>query len=324
MNDHFVIAIHGGAGTISPLLITHQQDSAYRATLTEALQIGKAVLERNGTAMDAVVAAVKVMENSPLFNAGKGSVFTHEGTNEMDAAVMDGLTLKAGAVAGVRTIKNPVMAARAVMDKSDFVLLSGRGAEEFAKEKELEIVDTSYFFEQFRWDQLEKVRDTKKTILDHSGNQQGMIIPPDALDPNMPKFGTVGAVALDKYGNLAAATSTGGLTNKRYNRIGDSPIIGCGTYANNRTCAVSCTGHGEAFIRTVAAHSLSSILEFTNVSLHDAAREVLHRLQAIKGKGGLIAVDTHGNVTMQFNTAGMYRGVANSKGETKVMIYKNN
>jgi len=245
--------------------------------MREALQKGYEMLANGNTAVDAVEAVIKVLEDSPLFNAGKGSVFTHEGTNEMDAAIMNGETLDAGAVANVRTIKNPISAAKMVMKKSKFVLLSGKGADKFAKINNLEIVDTSYFFYQPRWDEYIKVRDSKSTKLDHD-NSSGDATPKNTID----KYGTVGCVALDMCGNLAAGTSTGGIVNKEFNRIGDSPLIGSGTYANNKTCAVSCTGHGEDFIKIVAAHDVSAQMEYKNLSLTEATDEVIKKLVVLK------------------------------------------
>jgi len=317
MQAHFGIAIHGGAGNLVKLKLTPAQEKEYTLKLTEALQTGYAILEKGGSSIDAVEAAVKILEDSPLFNAGKGSVFTNDGKNEMDAAIMDGGTLKAGAVAEVRTIKNPISAARKVMENSDFVFLSSRGAEAFAKKEGLEIVDTSYFFEQYRWDQMIRVRDSSKGNKDtaNTGSTHPFERPED-------KFGTVGAVALDKSGHLSAATSTGGIVNKKYNRIGDSPLIGCGTYANDRTCAVSCTGHGEDFIRLVAAKDVSDMMEYKGWSLSRAMLEVIKvKLPKINGRGGAIAIDRSGNISMPFTTSGMYRGYM-SNGKCVVMIYE--
>ncbi len=318
---NFALAIHGGAGTILKANLTPELEKQYREKLNDALQAGYKILEKGGTAMDACEAAVKMLEDSPLFNAGKGSVFTSDGKNEMDAAVMDGKTLKAGAVAGVRTIKNPVSAARAVMEKSVHVMMIGKGAEKFAKESGLEIVDTSYFFDQKRWDQLQKVKEEEKKRKSDS-TRTGLVNPLD-FEFSDKKFGTVGAVALDKNGNLAAATSTGGMTNKKFGRVGDSPIIGAGTYANNKTCAVSCTGHGEYFIRNVVAYDISALMEYKGMTLEQAANEVvMQKLKVQGGEGGLIAIDAKGNITTPFNTPGMYRGFVLSDGKATVKIYQ--
>ncbi|HEX7118167.1 MAG TPA: isoaspartyl peptidase/L-asparaginase, partial [Longimicrobiales bacterium] len=263
------IAIHGGAGTIRRGDMTPEAEKAYRAKLEEALRAGYAVLEDGGTSLDAVVAAITVMEDSPLFNAGKGAVFTNAGTNELDAAIMDGATLRAGAVAGVKTVKNPILLARAVMERSPHVMLAGAGAEAFAAEQGLELVDPEYFFTQHRWDALQRIKaeEAGKPVSEPQG--------PQAFFPDDRKFGTVGAVALDRHGNLAAGTSTGGMTNKRWGRIGDSPIIGAGTYANNASCAVSATGHGEYFIRNVVAHDICARVEYGGQTLEEAANYVV-------------------------------------------------
>ena len=314
----FGIAIHGGAGTILRSSLTEEKEKLYTGALRDALNTGYSILEKGGSALDAVETAVKKLEDCPLFNAGKGAVFSHEGRNELDAAIMDGSTLKAGAVAQVRTIKNPVTAARRVMEKGDFVFLSGQGADEFAAKSGCEIVDTSYFFEQYRWDQLLKVRDSSRAKTDSSNT--GMINPWTEAEE---KFGTVGAVALDQQGNLAAATSTGGTVNKRYNRIGDSPVIGAGTYANNSTCAISCTGRGEEFIRLVAGKDISDMMEYGGKSSSKAAENFIHeKLVKINGRGGLIIVDAKGNIGMFFNTTGMYRASIGADGKPKVAIYK--
>lgn len=312
-----VLVIHGGAGTILKQNISAEKELAYREKLNEALQKGYAVLTSGGTSIDAVETAIKVLENSPLFNAGKGAVFTNDGKNEMDAAIMDGSNLKAGSIAGVRTIKNPIVAARAVMEKSEHVMMIGVGAENFAKLNNIELVDTAYFFEQSRWDQLQKIKATEKLKLEH-GDSSG-------LNPiyNDYKYGTVGAVALDSYGNLAAGTSTGGMTNKRFGRVGDCPIIGAGTYANNQTCAVSATGHGEYFMRALVAYDVSALIEYKNLSIAKAAnRVVMQKLVKLGGAGGVIALDKNGNFSMPFNTEGMYRGYIDKNGNAKVFIYK--
>lgn len=291
----YVLVIHGGAGVMEPKDFTPELEKAYLDKLQEALDSGKTILAAGGAALDAVVASVKVMEDSPLFNAGKGSVFTEAGENEMDAAIMNGKDLSAGAVAGVKTIKNPIVAARKVMEESNHVLLVCEGAEKFAREHGVEMADPSYFFDQKRYDALLKARE----------------------------HGTVGAVALDKYGNLAAATSTGGMTNKMTGRVGDTPIIGAGTYANNKTCAVSATGHGEFFIRYTVAHDISALMEYKGLNLDEAAREVIFdKLLPIGGSGGVIAVDKDGNFTMTFNSSGMFRGYATSDGKQGLAIYK--
>ncbi|MEP7127239.1 MAG: isoaspartyl peptidase/L-asparaginase [Chitinophagales bacterium] len=316
------IAIHGGAGNIKKLNLSAAQEKAYRDTLALALNAGYAVLQQGGSSVDAVVAAINVMENSVLFNAGKGSVITHDGTIEMDAAIMNGKSLKAGALAGVKTIKNPITAARSIMDSCKFLFLSGNGAEKFAEEQGLEIVDTSYFFTQYRMDQLQRALKGDTTPLDHS-DTTGMIYPADGNKKSTEKFGTVGCVAVDQFGNLAAGTSTGGVVNKEYNRIGDSPLIGSGTYANNKTCAVSCTGRGEDFIRHVVAYDISALMQYRIINLHDAANFVIKdKLTKAGGRGGCIAMDKNGHIEMPFNTDGMFRGYINIKGVMKVSIYE--
>lgn len=314
------LAIHGGAGTIRRENLSAEKEQEYRAKLQESLDAGYAVLEEGGTSLDAVIAAVKVMEDSPLFNAGKGAVFTNEGRNEMDAAIMDGSNKNAGAVAGITTIKNPITAAFAVMNNSPHVFMTGGGAEKFAQEQELETVPPAYFRDEMRYQQLQKIIDSEKQQLDHSA-----ILDIELQDPYFKdrKFGTVGAVAVDQEGNIAAATSTGGMTNKRYGRVGDVPIIGAGTYADNETCAVSATGHGEYFIRTVVAHEIAAQMKYANKSLKESADDVvMNQLVEIGGEGGVIAIDKHGNITMPFNSAGMYRGYIRNKGEGKTFIYK--
>lgn len=304
------LVIHGGAGTLLRSEMSAEKEAAYLQALKEALEAGNAVLLNGGSALDAVETAVKCMEDSPLFNAGKGSVFTADGTHEMDASIMSGKDRMAGAVCGVTSIKNPVSLARLVMEKSEHVLLSGAGAEAFGKEMNVAFEPASYFDEEWRRKQWLTVRGTDETALDHNIN-------PDR------KFGTVGAVALDKEGNLAAATSTGGMTNKKYGRVGDSPIIGAGTYANNHTCAVSCTGSGEFFIRGVVAYEVSALMEFKGLPLTDACAEVIQkRVLELGGDGGLIALDAQGNLSMEFNTAGMYRGFVKEGEAIKLAIYK--
>jgi L-asparaginase / beta-aspartyl-peptidase len=305
----YTLVIHGGSGNISRERMSNEREAEYQAKLSEALKVGEAILKAGGSSMDAVVAAVMILEDSPLFNAGKGAVFNFEGRNELDASIMDGKTLQAGAVAGITNIKNPITAARKVMENSPHVMLTGRGAEQFAFEQGLEAVDPSYFFDQSRWDQY-------REFLRGNTQLRGM------TDPDM-KMGTVGAVALDMDGNLAAATSTGGMTGKRFGRIGDSPIIGAGTYANNQTCAVSATGHGEYFIRNVVAYDISALMLYSGKTLEEAANEnVMEKLVEQGGNGGIIAVDRDGNVAMPFNTTGMFRGFVKSTGETEVKIFK--
>jgi beta-aspartyl-peptidase (threonine type) len=305
--------------------MTLEKEKAYKETLTKALQTGYDILKKGGTSLDAVEATVRVMEDSPLFNAGKGAVFTHEGKNEMDAAIMNGQTLEAGAIAGVQTIKNPITLARRVMDSSPHVMMVGRGAEAFAKTKGVEIVNPSYFYTETRWNGLQKALKEEKIEFDHNSNTPSKVggKKTSLIFDEGRKYGTVGACALDQFGNLAAATSTGGMTNKRYGRVGDAPIIGCGTYANNATCAVSATGHGEFFIRSVVAYDVSALMEYKNLSLKDAADEVvMKKLVKIKGEGGIIALDRNGNVAMPFNSEGMYRGFVKADGKIEVAIYK--
>jgi L-asparaginase / beta-aspartyl-peptidase len=322
----YAIAIHGGAGTILKEHMTPDKEKAYQDKLNEAIDAGVKILEKGGTAMDAVQAAIMVMEDSPLFNAGKGSVFTNAETIEMDASLMDGKNGKAGSVAGVRTIKNPILAANAVMNNSEHVMLIGEGAEKFAAKHKLEIVDTSYFFDENRLKQLRKIKEQEKSILDHDGEKGENKANEIEFNPETDKdkkYGTVGAVALDKYGNLAAGTSTGGMTNKRYGRVGDAPIIGAGTYANNNTCAVSCTGHGEYFIRNVVAYDVAALMEYKGLTLQKAAQYVVNdKLEKQDARGGLIAIDKLANISMPFNTAGMYRAYAKSDGTREVKIYK--
>lgn len=308
----FTIAIHGGAGTISKKSMTPEKEAAYLKALNEALDAGYKVLEKNGNAVDAVKAAVIELENNILFNAGKGSVFTNTGTHEMDASIMDGRDLSAGAVAAVKNIRNPVELANAVMKKSEHVFLIGNGAEEFAKQNGIGFETDEYFFSEFRYKQLEKAKRLNETALDHDININ-----------DKEKFGTVGAVACDANGNLAAATSTGGMTNKQWGRVGDSPIIGAGTYANNKTCAISCTGHGEPFIRAVTAYDVSCLMEYKGLSLEDAMNVVvMDKLMKIDGDGGMIGVDAKGNTSLIFNSEGMYRALYSSDGAREVAIYR--
>ena len=306
----YAMVIHGGAGTILKKNMSAAQDSAYRQTLTQALNIGGNILKTGGSSTEAVIETIAFMEDSPLFNAGKGAVFTHDGQNELDASIMHGKDLNAGAIGGVGNIKNPIKGALAVMEKSDHVFLTGEGAEEFCKSVDLEVVDPKYFYTDRRWEALQKIL-----------NKEGAIGSNDPVFTDS-KFGTVGAVALDKEGNIVAGTSTGGMTNKKFNRIGDSPVIGAGTYANNNTCGVSCTGHGEFFIRYAVAHDVSAMMEYSQNTLGQAAEEIVNsKLKEAGGSGGLVALDKYGNVSMPFNTEGMYRGYINDK-TSYVGIYK--
>jgi beta-aspartyl-peptidase (threonine type) len=312
----FTIAIHGGAGTILKEDMTPELEKAYTDALNEALDAGYAVLERGGSALNAVKAACIVLEDNILFNAGRGSVFTKQGLHEMDAAIMDGASLDAGAVAGVRNVRNPIQLAIEVMQQSNHVFLSGQGANDFAIQQGIKLEQDDYFYSQFRYDQWKAVKDTDDYVMDHQHESKEELM-------RDKKFGTVGAVACDGNGNIAAATSTGGMTNKKWGRIGDSPIIGAGTYANNATCAISCTGHGELFIRSVAAYDVSCLMEYKGLSLQEAMDIVVHdKLMRIGGEGGMIGVDAEGNFAMPFNSAGMYRGVRSSGGVYKVSIYK--
>lgn len=306
----YAIVIHGGAGTILKKNMTDEKEQNITKALNDALTIGENILKEGGSSLDAVEQTIIALENAPYFNAGKGAVFTNAGKNELDASFMDGKSQNAGAVGGVTIVKNPIKAARAVMEKSDHVLLTGEGANTFAKEQGIETVDPQYFYTNSRWESLQKAKGMEK--------KTGMHLSPDSPY----KFGTVGCVALDKNGNIAAGTSTGGMTNKRYNRIGDSPIIGAGTYANNATCGISSTGHGEFFIRYAVAHDISAMMEYKEVDLATAADEVINKkLKAKGGSGGVIGLDQYGNVAMPFNTAGMYRGYAKPD-ERVVKIYK--
>jgi beta-aspartyl-peptidase (threonine type) len=308
-----MLVIHGGAGTINRSNMTAEREKEYRAALEQALHLGQAVLVKGGTSLDAVEASVRFMEDSPLFNAGKGAVFTHDGKNELDAAIMDGKTKKAGSVAGVTIIKNPITAARAVMEKSPHVMMTGRGAELFATKMGLEIVDPSYFWTERRWKALQD-----ELVKEQQGKPQAEL---ERAPEN--RFGTVGAVAVDQYGNLAAATSTGGTTNKQYGRIGDSPIIGAGTYADNESCAVSATGTGEYFIRWTVAHEIAALMKYKGLTVQQAADQVINKtLKAVPGAdGGVIALDAKGNFAMPFNTEGMYRGWMGADGVAHVAIY---
>ena len=342
----FAIVIHGGAGTIKKENMTPELEKQYKQKLTEAVEAGHKILTDGGTAMDAVEESIRIMEDSPLFNSGKGAVFTHDGVNSLDASFMDGSTLNAGAVAGVTTVKNPISLARKVMTDSKHVLLSGSGAEEFAaslNDENIEIVENKYFFTQYRYDVLQRVitreKETQKQNLKQVYNSE--INPTQTnfveneyektssdlafQDPFIKdsKYGTVGCVALDKNGNIAAGTSTGGMTNKKYGRIGDSPIIGSGTYANNATCGVSSTGHGEYFIRAQVAYDISALMEYGGLTLKEATDEVIQKkLVDLGGTGGIVALDHLGNISMKFNTAGMYRAYKTDNNETVVGMYK--
>lgn len=310
----YSIAIHGGAGTISKSSMTPEKEQAYKNGLKDAIDAGESILKNGGSSFDAVESAIIQLENNPLFNAGKGAVFTHNGLHEMDASIMNGIDLMAGAVAGVKQIKNPISLARAVMEKSEHVLLTGNGAMEFAKLVNARFENDEYFFVQLRYDQLQEAKKSNSMVLDHTENIK---------EKNEKKFGTVGCVALDQKGNLAAGTSTGGMTNKKYGRVGDSSIIGSGTYANNKTCAVSCTGHGELFIRSVVAYDISCLMEYKSFSLKEACDlVVMDKLVKIGGEGGLIAMDAKGNIELPFNSDGMYRASKKHNEELFIGIYK--
>lgn len=312
----YTLVIHGGAGTIVKEDMTPELEKAYMDGLSDAVKAGFAVLEEGGTAVNAVKAALVLLEDHILFNAGRGAVFTKKGVQEMDAAIMDGTSLAAGAVAGVRNVRNPIELAAEVMRNSNHVFLSGKGANDFAIKQGVKLEPDEYFFSQFRYDQWKAIRDSDRYSLDHTHHH---------LEEMMrdKKFGTVGAVACDSHGHLAAATSTGGMTNKKYGRIGDSPLIGIGTYANDATCAISCTGHGEMFIRAVASYDVSCLMEYKNLTLQQAMELVVHeKLKALQGEGGMIGVDATGQHAMVFNSAGMYRAYKNSQGATEVLIYR--
>lgn len=309
-HSRIALAVHGGAGTIEREQMTAVREKAYRQALEQALRNGHAVLAQGGAALDAVEAAVRVLEDTPLFNAGRGSVFNADGQHEMDASLMNGADLRAGAVAGVQNVKNPIALARRVMEHSNHVLISGLGAFEFAHQQKVELEDDQYFFDDFRYQQWKQLAGSDRTQLDHSAGTER-------------KFGTVGAVALDAAGHLAAATSTGGMTNKKWQRVGDSPIIGAGTYANDETCAVSCTGHGESFIRAVAAHDVHALMAYKGLLLQEAVRVVVHeKLPPLDGDGGLIAVDRDGNIVLDFNCPGMYRGHVGADGVCHTAIFR--
>ena len=298
-----MLVIHGGAGTITKASMTPERENEYRQALEASLRAGHAVLARGGSSVDAVEAAIRILEDNPLFNAGKGAVFTHDGRNELDASIMDGRTRAAGSVAAVTIIRNPITAARAVMERSPHVMMVGRGAELFATKMGLEIVDPSYFWTERRWKSLQE--QLKKEV------------------PPVKPIGTVGAVAVDRQGNVAAGTSTGGMTNKQFGRVGDAPIIGAGTFADNESCAVSATGHGEYFIRWTVASDIAALVKYKGMSVQAAGDEVIHRkLKAVGGEGGVIIVDPKGNIATPFNSEGMYRGWIGANGEPRVEIYK--
>ena len=295
----YALVIHGGAGVIEKSKMPAEVQEKYKMALNHALEVGDSVLSNGGTCLDAVEQTIRVLENCPLFNAGKGAVFTNKGVNELDASIMNGSDLNAGAIAGVTDIKNPISAARKVMENSEHVMLSGKGASEFAQQQGLEIIDGSYFYTEDRYKSLQKAIEQEKTD----------------------KHGTVGCVALDQYGNLAAGTSTGGMTNKKFGRIGDSPVIGAGTYANNKTCAVSCTGHGEYYIRLGFARDISAMMEYQGKAVQEACQNEIRKLTELNGTGGVIAIDKNGNIAMEFNTSGMFRGYVKSTGEKKVSMF---
>lgn len=309
----YALAIHGGAGTILPALMTPEKEALYKEGLQNALSAGIQILERGGSSLDAVEASVKSLEDFSLFNAGKGSVFNHKGLHEMDAAIMEGKNLEAGAVTGISNIRNPIQLAKRILEKSDHVFLSGKDAEDFARLNGIAFESNDYFFVEERHKQWLEIKDSASFQLDHT---------PESPKSDK-KFGTVGAVALDSFGNLAAATSTGGMTNKRFGRIGDTPLIGAGTYANNKTCAISCTGHGEYFMRAVVAYDISCLMEYKGYSLEEACNYVvMDKLVSFGGEGGLIAVDKNGNISLPFNSEGMYRASQRSGENAFVAIYK--
>ena len=314
MIKKYVIAIHGGAGTILRTNMTNEIEQKYKMALNESILAGENILLNSGLAIDAVEAAIRSLENNPLFNAGRGSVFSNEGEHEMDASIMNGKDLMAGAVAGVKNVKNPITLAKSVMQHSNHVFMAGQGAEVFAKQLNIEMAPNEYFFEQMRYDQLIQAKASDTIHLDHVDNK---------FENGEKKFGTVGAVALDVFGNISAGTSTGGMTNKKHGRVGDTPIIGAGTYANNQTCAVSCTGHGEFFIRSVVAYDISCLIEYKGFSLKEACNLVVKdKLVKIGGEGGLIALDARGNIELCFNSEGMYRASKKSNEEVYLGIYR--
>lgn len=309
MTKH-AIAIHGGAGTITRSNMSFEKEAGYKQALADAIMTGEVILSKGGSSLDAVEAAIRSLEDNELFNAGRGAVFTSEGKNEMDASLMNGQNLMAGAIAGVQNIKNPISLARCVMEKSDHVFLAGSGANDFARSVNAQFMPDDYFFVQTRYDQLQEAIKSDTITLDHT-------------EPIDKKFGTVGAVAIDIHGNLAAGTSTGGMTNKKHGRIGDTPIIGAGTYANNATCAISCTGHGEFFIRSVVAYDVSCLMEYKGLSLKEACDVVVNqKLVKLGGEGGLIALDKDGNIELSFNSEGMYRASKTQDGALYLGVYK--
>ena len=318
----YVMVIHGGAGTILKKNMTPEKEAAFKSSLHKAIETGYKVLHTGGSSIDAVEATIRVLEDDSLFNAGKGAVFTHDGRNELDAAIMNGKTRAAGAVAGVTVIRHPISAARAVMEKSEHVMMVGPGAEKFAKEVGLEIADPSYFRTETRWNDLQDA--LKDDSIAAARAKASAYTKPGkyGIKNRDYKFGTVGAVALDQQGNLAAATSTGGMTDKKYGRVGDSPIIGAGTYANNNTAAISCTGWGEFYIRNVVAYDLSALMEYKGLTVQQAGKVVIKKVGDMGGDGGLIALDKNGHMTMSFNTEGMYRAAVTKEGKIEVEIYK--
>ncbi len=321
--NKITLAVHGGAGTILRTKMTAELEAEYRSGLQSALEAGWKILDSGGKSLDAVEAAVCELENNPLFNAGKGAVFTHDEKNEMDASIMDGAKLKAGAVAFVKNVKNPIKLARLIMERTEHVLLAGDGANEFAKEMEIEFTPDDYFRTDFRLQQLKEARELGKVQLDHAADWTKLTEESKEIETEIKKpIGTVGAVACDSYGNLAAATSTGGMTNKKFGRVGDTPIIGAGTYADNQTCAVSCTGHGEFFMLASAAYDVAARMKYKNSSLNKAANECIEHLREIGGEGGLIAVDALGNVALPFNSDGMYRGFMTADSQMIIEIYR--
>lgn len=314
MIKKYAIAIHGGAGTILRTNMTNEIEQKYKTALNESILAGEYILLNSGLAIDAVEASIRSLENNPLFNAGRGSVFSHEGEHEMDASIMNGKDLMAGAVAGIKNVKNPITLAKSVMQHSNHVFMAGQGAEVFAKQLNIEMAPNEYFFEQMRYDQLIQAKSNDRIDLDHVDNK---------FENGEKKFGTVGAVALDVFGNISAGTSTGGMTNKKHGRVGDTPIIGAGTYANNQTCGVSCTGHGEFFIRSVVAYDISCLIEYKGFSLKEACNLVVKdKLVKIGGEGGLIALDAKGNIELCFNSEGMYRASKKSNEDVYLGIYK--
>jgi beta-aspartyl-peptidase (threonine type) len=321
-NPRLGFVIHGGAGVIKKGSLTPEQEKEYRAKLEEAVTAGYKALQAGKTSVEAVEIAIRVMEDSPLFNAGKGAVFTADGKNELDASIMDGKTMMAGAVAGLHHVKNPISLARAVMEKSPHVMMIGDGAEQFAKDQKIELVDEKYFWTQRRWDELQEVKKGEKGEEGKSEKGKPGIARNGYSEPIAQTFGTVGAVALDKFGNIAAGTSTGGMTNKKYGRVGDSSIIGAGTFANNNTCGVSATGWGEYFIRLGVARDISSMMEYRAMPIQQAADMVMKKVQALGGDGGVIAMDKWGNIGISFDSEGMYRAYINADGKAVVEIYK--